>query len=262
MVESRFGPVTTWERLPARAHEVWRWDALARSVVSRTRATRTGADSHASAGDERRAQRAAADAGLAPQLLFDIDGGVLMELAPGRPLQPSDLLDDDVLARVTVALARLHAIDAPLIRQPDIRVVFAETLVHADATDGAATGGEATGGEATATVLDRLVKSAPPPCLVHGDPSPANLIDDGEHVRLVDFEYTRMAEPAYDLAALALGADLDCDETMLRRIVSAYPTQSPRAEAQQLLRRTADWVRVLGQLFAAWEAVQPPSPIG
>jgi Ser/Thr protein kinase RdoA (MazF antagonist) len=171
-------------------------------------------------------------------LLFEIEGGVLMQLAPGRPLRASDLLDDNVLARVTSALAQLHAIDPPNIAQPDIRVAL------------------------TATVLDRLVESAPATCLVHGDPSPANLIDDGERVRLVDFEYTRLAEPAYDLAALALGVDLDCDEILLRRIVSAYPGQSSSADADQLLHRTTDWALVLRELFAAWEAVQPPSPIG
>jgi thiamine kinase-like enzyme len=47
----------------------------------------------------------------------------------------------------------------------------------------------------------------PRPC--HNDLLPANLLDDGERVRIIDWEYAGMGDPFFDLGNLAVNSQLD-----------------------------------------------------
>ena len=61
------------------------------------------------------------------------------------------------------------------------------------------------------------------PC--HCDPSLANLIDTGERVWLVDWEYSGMNDPMWDLAYLSNEAALDPDRE--RALATAYFGREP-----------------------------------
>ncbi|MGD0712757.1 MAG: choline kinase family protein [Gaiellaceae bacterium] len=59
---------------------------------------------------------------------------------------------------------------------------------------------------------------APKPC--HNDLLPLNFVHDGERVRLVDWEYAGMGDPAFDLANFAVNNGLDEDGD--RALLEAY----------------------------------------
>ncbi len=50
--------------------------------------------------------------------------------------------------------------------------------------------------------LPRLASTYTPRSIVHTDPNPANVIDDGEKVILIDWEQGRIDDPSYDVGAL------------------------------------------------------------
>ena len=86
--------------------------------------------------------------------------------------------------------------------------------------------------EDTRRLSHRIAPFRPVPC--HNDLLPANLIDDGRSLWLVDWEYAGIGHPLFDLANLAANAALDDDQEL--GLLTAYrgSTESPRP------RRAAD----------------------
>jgi len=77
------------------------------------------------------------------------------------------------------------------------------------------------------------VRSAPPvetgePCLCHNDLLMENVLDTGNALVVIDWEYACLGEPAFDIAALAETYNLD--ETQTTALLSAYghPGLAPR----------------------------------
>lgn len=76
-------------------------------------------------------------------------------------------------------------------------------------------------GDAVRRVLDE----EPPaheraPALSHNDVGPGNLLYDGEHLLLVDWEHAGPNDPLYDLAAISVF--LDMDEESRQKLLAAY----------------------------------------
>jgi thiamine kinase-like enzyme len=76
-------------------------------------------------------------------------------------------------------------------------------------------------------------------------------VDDGESIRLIDFEYAGLAEPAAELAGLAVGADLDESRVALMTRLyygSAAPHLVSRVRSWQVVVRLiwSDWARERG----------------
>ena len=66
----------------------------------------------------------------------------------------------------------------------------------------------------------------PRPC--HNDFLPGNLIDDGERIRIVDWEYAGMGDPFFDLGNFSVNNDLSADEDAA--LLEAYDGERPRRE--------------------------------
>jgi thiamine kinase-like enzyme len=72
-----------------------------------------------------------------------------------------------------------------------------------------------------ARVVRRALEASPStlvPC--HNDPWPGNLLDAGGRVYLIDWEYSGMNDPAWDLADLSVEAGFDAEQD--RAMVEAY----------------------------------------
>lgn len=197
------------------------------------------------AAEARNAALAAA-LGVAPGLIHieANDGAMVMQRAQGSPVADlSTAARHAALARFGRSLARLHAGPGFQGRMDPWQKIDAY-LAGAGLHDGA---GPAAFG-ALWPRIDGLRRRAfldparLAPC--HVDPIPANAIDDGTRVLLVDWEYAAMSEPLWDLAYLCVEGDLTPNEEA--SLLGGY---GDAAVTGQGLR---DWKLVTRAVSAAW----------
>ena len=89
----------------------------------------------------------------------------------------------------------------------------------------------------------------------HNDLLPANFIDDGERLWLVDWEYAGMGDPAFDLANFAVNnglpvADDEPAEVTLMRFMSDFREAMWGAAQQRLSSLEFDFAGYAGEHFA------------
>ena len=157
---------------------------------------------------------AAAEAGVgAPVHEYRPDLGMLVvEFLPARTLADADFADPAVLRRAADACRRLHAgprftgvFDMPA-RQASYRATVREHGFplpptydeHADAW---------------AEVVRALAVDAPPLVPCNNDLLAANFLDDGERVWLIDYEYSGMGDPAFELGNTTTECEFTLEQT-------------------------------------------------
>jgi thiamine kinase-like enzyme len=168
---------------------------------------------------------AAASAGVAPRVVDRIvdgplgSGVLVVDFVPARPWAPADLHDERNLARLAAACRQLHAgprfsrdFDMFALQQRYLGIVrdrgfrlperYEEFLPVAERIRAALAGRPA------ATV----------PC--HNDLLPANVLDDGQRLWIVDFEYAGNADPCFELGNVWSEASLPVE--LLEPLVTAY----------------------------------------
>lgn len=196
--------------------------------------------------------RAAAAAGLSPPIEHADPGGLLVTpYVDGAVLDTTTVRRGATIERVGRLLARLHGTDTRRFRG---RFTAAEVLVRY--RDHLAALGEHLTADDLALVrravracdaLARMARTAP----CHHDPWPSNIIDAGDRLLLVDWEFSAVGDPLWDLAHFAVEADLDPDRT--DRLLQAWA----RGPATSALRdRLALWRPVTDVVWALWARVQ------
>jgi thiamine kinase-like enzyme len=191
--------------------------------------------------------RAAVSIGIAPEIVFaDPASGVMVTrfIRGAEPLSPSRLRSRAELEATVSLLHKLHA--STLAFQGEMRLYpkMDEYL-----------------GLAAAPSLQQLRRAIEPlrgilepgwgpprPC--HIDPAPHNFIAAGSAHYLIDWEYSAMCEPLWDLAGLSIEGEFDTsqDEAML---ACYFGTAEPRWLSRLHLYRL-----VLRLLAASWCAVK------
>ncbi|GAB4003638.1 phosphotransferase [Nocardioides ultimimeridianus] len=171
------------------------------------------------------AAEAAATVGVGPDVLEHqpADRLVALRHLPGRTLTAEELKDDRTLARVVAAVRRLHAVEVDV---PALDLLGRTTV--------------------PAEIASSLIAHPEPLVLCHNDLVPDNLVDDGEQVRLIDFEYAGLGEPAAELAGLAVGAGFD-DERVTALTELYYGGPAPDS-----LERVRQWQVVVRRLWSDW----------
>ncbi|MFN2252470.1 MAG: phosphotransferase [Anaerolineae bacterium] len=198
----------TATRLPSLTNRVYRLDGPGGSVIVRL----------AGAGTEqiidRRAElsnhEAAARLGLAPSVLWSaVDAGIMITpaVADARPLSEADLQRPGPRSRLATALRRLHRSDAEFESATDLASELERYEPLVDVR------GEERGKLRAALEVGRaaaadLVRDGVPRVPSHNDPTPANALDDGHEVCLVDWEYSGANDPAWDLATAIMEGGL------------------------------------------------------
>ena len=196
---------------------------------------------------EREAGEAAFDAGVGPEVVawLEEEGGCLVTaFVAGQALEPADVRAD--VARVAQALRdvhhahRVHATFSPFEmggRYRDLVLGRGGTLPErAD--------------EAQA-VAGQIRDALPPykPVLCHNDLLPANLLDDGDRLWIVDWEYAGMGDPFFDLGNLSVNNAFDEHEDA--ELVHAYcGGAEPELARVRLMRAASDYREGM------WGAVQ------
>jgi thiamine kinase-like enzyme len=97
-------------------------------------------------------------------------------------------------------------------------------------------------------IEERRGDTMPVPC--HNDLLNANFLDDGEHLRIVDWEYAGMGDRFFDLANFSINHELDADSSTA--LLAAYfgEARTDDARALELMRFMSDFRE------AMWGVVQ------
>ncbi len=193
--------------------------------------------------------RAAAEAGVGAPVVDYLPGqGVMVvEFLPGRTYGAEDVAAN--LARIAAAVRRLHAGPAFVARFDMFEVQERYQAIVSD-RGFAVPQGYAELGDPAARV--RRVLERHPETLVpcHNDLLAANFIDDGDDVRIIDYEYSGMNEPAFELGNLVNESQLGHES--LVEVVGAY---YGRVDAQ-LLARAELWGFAGRYAWTLWGAIQ------
>jgi thiamine kinase-like enzyme len=229
-------------------NENYRVDVDGRAFV-----VRIGGEGTALLGIDRAREQAAtamaASLGVGPELVFALpEAAVLVtRFIDGRGLEPADLHDPATLVRIVDALRCVH-------RGPPIPGRFSALRTVESYRDVALAHRVALPPALPAWLdLARRIEAAAPsapavPC--HNDLLPANFIDDGARIRILDWEYAAMGDPYFDLGNLAANGELDAAEEP--RLLELYGEGvTPRALARLGLMRLASDLRE-----AMWGLVQ------
>lgn len=230
------------------SNEIWKvTDAAGQHVV------RFGKDypfHHVNRASEAQVSRAAHAAGFAPAVEYVAPGVLVTAFVTGRTLTAADLRDDP--ARVGKLLCNFHSqMPAHITGQATLFWVFhvirdyARTLSLGHSRYVAAL--------PYYLALSQLLEAAqiPLPLIFgHHDLLPANLLDDGHQLWLIDYEYAGFSTPMFDLAGVAANAGMDAgqSQTLLHSYFRAAPTpalhQSFAAMQCAALLREAMWAMV------------------
>jgi thiamine kinase-like enzyme len=176
-------------------------------------------------GIDRTAERAAVEAahevGVGPAVTaFLVDEGCLVTaFIEGRGLEPVDVREN--IGRVAAALHAVHGAAHLGVGFSPFRIGerYRELTLER--------GGALPEDCAPATAAARRIEAALPPfkpALCHNDLLPANLLDDGERLWIIDWEYAGMGDPFFDLGNLSAmnGFDIADDTTLLECYVGHF----------------------------------------
>lgn len=198
---------------------------------------------------EHGASRVAAELGVGPEIaaFVEPEGYLVTRFIDGRPIPPVEMRRPETIARAAETLRRIH--DGPPIpgRFDAFRVVedYHATAVAHGVTVPAAYGPA----KEIAEEIERTRGPQPAaPC--HNDLLNANFIDDGERIRIVDWEYAGMGDRFFDLANFSINHEFGEDENaaLLEAYVGALADDDLRS--LRLMRFMSDFRE------AMWGVVQ------
>jgi thiamine kinase-like enzyme len=195
--------------------------------------------------------RAAHGAGFAPAVKYAAPGVMVTAFVDGKTLSSHDVKAD--AARIGDVIRDFHVLMPERVSGPGFmfwvfHVIrdYAQTLGHAEL------------GALLAQAREFEAAQIPLPIIFgHNDLLPANFIDDGKKLWLIDFEYAGFGTAMFDLAGVSSNADMNADQSA--QLLAAYFGASPDAkmlqsfaamECASLLRETL-WARVSGLFLAA-----------
>jgi len=159
---------------------------------------------------EEAAARAAAAAGVGPEVVAFVDGSLVTRFVEGTPVD--DMREAATLREVASLLRRVHEGPAFPARFDAFRVVEA---YHATAEEHGVTAFRYAAAKETADGIERRLGPQPVrPC--HNDLLTANFIRSPDQgIRIVDWEYAGMGDRFFDLANLAVNNELDDNGELL-----------------------------------------------
>src|SRR3954452_6002165 len=178
---------------------------------------------------EHAATVAAAGVGVGPEVTAFIrpEGYLVTRFIDGAPVSDGAVREPETLVRVATSLRRIH--DGPPI--PGLFIPL--RIVEAYRALAAARGGRIPPESELAAAIGRRIELA---CLenpielrpCHNDLLNANFIDDGQRIRIVDWEYAGMGDPFFDLGNFSINHELSADEDAV--LLAAYDGAASRAD--------------------------------
>jgi thiamine kinase-like enzyme len=157
---------------------------------------------------------AAFAAGISPELVYHESGVLVARFVEGRVYSEADVRDDNNLKRIVELMQRFHH-ELPA-RFNQVPVMFWVFQVFRHYLNLLAQGQSAHAARLPElTQIGRELEAAVGPVEIvfgHNDLLPANFIDDGAKIWLIDFDYAGFNSPLFDLSNLASNNELDEDQ--------------------------------------------------
>jgi thiamine kinase-like enzyme len=249
--------VAALQRVPETADRELRLTALSGGITNRNYLVRVaggddryvirlgGNDTHLlgiSREVEHAATVVAARVGIGPEVTAFIrpEGYLVTRFIVGAPVSLEQVHQAATVRRVADSIRRIHGGPAiPGLFVP-LRIVEAyRALATSCGVPEPAAWGEA---HAVGRLIERALLDAPldlRPC--HNDLLNANFIDDGERIRIVDWEYAGMGDPFFDLGNFSVNHDLTPNEDAV--LLEAYEgdVRPPRLARLELMRVVSDF---------------------
>ena len=213
---------------------------------------------------EANAMRTAADAALAPPVLGvdSAKGALLTEFrADARAWTPADARLPSNIARAAALLRKLHSLPAhlPVFAAESIaRNYLLELAAGVDERSTALAASVGDWAEEVLALAADFDAAHVPRVFCHNDLGATNVLDDGETLMLVDFEYAVRAAPILDLASLAAMNDYGDGEC--RALLAAYAGATAPTISIVELAKTVRMVRLLAYFWARLGELQAASP--
>src|SRR5262245_17567932 len=181
-----------------------------------------GKDTEHLGSDRRReeaAARMAARAGVGPEVVTYVEpeGYLVTRFIQGTPVPPERMRTPEAIARAVEALRAIHGAD------PIPGAFDAHTVVEAYRQTAAAHAVRMPDDVAWALGISERIREARGPQPVvpcHNDLLNANFIDDGERIRIVDWEYAGMGDRFFDLANFSINHEFTAVDD--ERLLEAY----------------------------------------
>jgi thiamine kinase len=176
----------------------------------------------------------AASSKLAPPLVYCDPKHVVSRWVVGRPWSPQEVMSAANITKIAELLRRVHALSVPL--PPRVMSPMSWIQVYGAAlsrhTGGAFDGPLRTAAESRLQQLAEL--PAPAGVVCHSDLHAMNVIQVGETLILLDWEYAHVSDPLWDLAGWAANNDF-VPETQ-RQLLMNYLGTAPTPLQWQRLR--------------------------
>lgn len=179
--------------------------------------------------NELAAARAAHAAGISPAVLYHEPGALVIDYIEARTLSAEDVRAPGMLDRILPLVARAHREIPRHLRGPALmfwvfHVIrdYAATLKDGDSRHSPRL-------PEVLRVAERLEAAVGPIDLIfgHNDLLPANLLDDGNRLWLIDWDYAGFNSPLFDLGGLAANNGMSpAQETAM---LEAYFDRAPDA---------------------------------
>ena len=198
-------------------------------------------------GREAHNQNLAHHLGLAPQVAWRGENGVTLTptLRNSRTLRKGDFANEEILRLVTDSLQRLHRGGERFAGGDDLGELL-ET--HYRLLDSRQRDHFAARMKRAERVLAGLEDDEQERVPSHRDLVLENLLLEGERLQIIDWEYSAMASPYWDLATICNEAGLDPAQS--RRLLRAYCADGPAMQESMLL----DYREILKLFSDCWMA--------
>jgi thiamine kinase-like enzyme len=192
---------------------------------------------------------AAAALGIGPEVVAFVEpeGWLVTRFIEGEPIPVERMHEPESLDRVASALRAVHGGPPVSGTFDSFRVV--ERYLEITLSRGGAEPDRYSSAHDIASRVEST-RAGAEPCLCHNDLLNANFIDDGERIRIVDWEYAGMGDRFFDLANFAINHELEDDARRL--LLDAYfgEIRDEQLRALELMRFMSDFRE------AMWGVVQ------
>jgi thiamine kinase-like enzyme len=191
---------------------------------------------------EHAATVAAAGVGIGPEVTAFIrpEGYLVTRFIVGEPVSLEQVRRPEMLRRVADSIRRIHG--GPAIPGLFVPLRIVEAYLALATSRGVPRPAAWDAAYAVGRRIERALLDAPielRPC--HNDLLNANFIDDGERIRIVDWEYAGMGDPFFDLGNFSVNHDLEPDQDAI--LLEAYEGEArpPRLARLALMRVVSDF---------------------